>query len=85
MLLLLKIAVSPILVAVVSLAARWWGPTVGALLMGLPWLTGPVLYFLAVDKGTDFGVGASAGVVLFVAIFLLTLIQRATVGRSEIG
>jgi len=33
----------------------------------------------------DFGVGASAGVVLFVAIFLLTLIQRATVGRAEIG
>ena len=64
MLLLLKIAVSPILVAVVSLAARWWGPTVGALLMGLPWLTGPVLYFLAMDKGTAFGVGACAGIEL---------------------
>lgn len=33
----------------------------------------------------NFGVAASAGVVLFVAIFLLTLIQRATVGRSELG
>jgi multiple sugar transport system permease protein len=36
-------------------------------------------------KSSNFGVAASAGVVLFVAIFLLTLIQRATVGRSEIG
>src|SRR5215468_9295038 len=36
-------------------------------------------------KSADFGLGASAGVVLFVTIFLLTLIQRTTVGRSEIG
>ena len=64
MLLLLKIAVSPILVAVVSLAARWWGPTIGALLMGLPWLTGPVLYFLAMDKGVEFGVAACTGIEL---------------------
>jgi multiple sugar transport system permease protein len=36
-------------------------------------------------KASSFGVAASAGVVLFVAIFLLTLVQRATIGRSEIG
>jgi hypothetical protein len=64
MLLLLKIAVSPILVAGVSLAARWWGPTIGALLMGLPWLTGPVLYFLAMDRGVDFGIAACTGIEL---------------------
>ena len=64
MLLLLKIAVSPILVAGVSLAARWWGPTIGALLMGLPWLTGPVLFFLAMDKGVEFGVAACTGIEL---------------------
>lgn len=34
--------------------------------------------------GSDFGIAASAGVVMFVAIFLLTVIQRATVGRAEI-
>jgi multiple sugar transport system permease protein len=36
-------------------------------------------------KSFSFGLAASAGVVLFVAIFLLTLIQRATVGRAEVG
>lgn len=36
-------------------------------------------------KSANFGVAASAGVVLFVAIFILTVIQRATVGRAEIG
>lgn len=64
MLLLLKLAVPPVLVAVISLAARAWGPTVGALLMGLPWLTGPVLFFLTLEKGTGFGVGACAGILL---------------------
>jgi hypothetical protein len=64
MLLLLKLAVPPVLVAVVSLAARAWGPTIGALLMGLPWLTGPVLFFLTLEKGTDFGVGACSGILL---------------------
>ena len=36
-------------------------------------------------KTANFGVAAAAGVVLFVAIFLLTLLQRATVGRTEVG
>jgi multiple sugar transport system permease protein len=36
-------------------------------------------------KSLNFGVAAAAGVVMFLAIFLLTLIQRATVGRAEIG
>ena len=36
-------------------------------------------------KSSNFGVAASAGVVLFVAILLLTVIQRATVGQAEIG
>jgi hypothetical protein len=64
MLLLLKLAVPPVLVAAISLAARLWGPTVGALLMGLPWLTGPVLFFLVLDNGEAFGVGACAGIEL---------------------
>ena len=62
LLFLLKIALPPILVAVMSLAARWWGPNVGGLLMGLPWMTGPVLFFLALDKGDAFGVGACIGI-----------------------
>ena len=64
MLFLLKIAVPPILVALMSLAARRWGPTVGGLLIGLPWMTGPVLFFLGLDKGGEFAVAASAGIQL---------------------
>lgn len=74
MLFLLKVAVTPFLVAGVSLAARWWGPTIGGLLMGLPWFTGPVLFVLTFDKGIEFGVGAAIGIelaVLCVGAFIL--------------
>jgi hypothetical protein len=67
MLFFLKIAISPFLVAAVSLAARWWGPTVGGILMGLPWFTGPTLFVLIQDKGIAFGVGACVGIELGVA------------------
>jgi hypothetical protein len=82
MLLLLKIAVPPVLVAAISLAARLWGPTVGALLMGLPWLTGPVLFFLTMDKGEAFGVGACVGIelgVLCICAFLLAYGAASTI------
>jgi hypothetical protein len=67
MLFLLKIAITPFLVAAVSVAARWWGPTVGGILMGLPWFTGPTLFVLVQDKGIDFGVSACVGIELGVA------------------
>lgn len=74
MLFLLKIAITPLLVAGVSLAARWWGPTVGGILMGLPWFTGPTLFILTQEKGAEFGAAACVGVqlgVLCVAVFML--------------
>ena len=75
MLFLLKIALPPVLVAAMSVATRLWGPTIGGLLLGLPWMTGPVLFFLARDKGEAFGVGAcvlasSSGVVCLCAYML---------------
>ncbi len=76
---LLKIAVPPILVALMSLAARRWGPTVGGLLMGLPWMTGPVLFFLGLDKGGEFAVAACSGIQLgVVCICAFMLAYSAT-------
>jgi len=59
---LFKIAVPPVMVAAMTLAARRWGPTFGGLIMGLPWMTGPVLFFLALDKGEAFVLSAAIGV-----------------------
>jgi hypothetical protein len=83
-LLLLKIALPLILVALMSLVARWWGPTIGGLLMGLPWMTGPVLFFLALDKGVPFAVEACAGIeigVICVAAFMLAYGAVSTFAR----
>jgi hypothetical protein len=62
--LLFKIAVPPVLVAFMSLAARRFGPTMGGLLMGLPWMTGPVLYFLSLDRDASFATRMCTGVQL---------------------
>jgi len=81
---LLKITLPPVLVAVISLVARWWGPTIGGLLMGLPWMTGPVLVFLALDKGVPFAVEACTGIelgVICVAVFMLAYGAVSTVVR----
>lgn len=46
--------------------------------------TTPILYiYNQAFKNADFGVAAAAGVVFFVIIFALTVVQRLTVGRQE--
>lgn len=67
MLFLFKIVVPPLLVAFMSVVSRLWGPTVGGLLMGLPWMTGPVLFFLVLERGLEFGVEACVGIEIGVA------------------
>jgi len=45
-----------------------------------------VLYiYLNAFKSYEFGLAAAAGVVLFAIILVLTLLQRATIGRAEIS
>ncbi len=81
---LLKIAVPPALVAVMSLAARRWGPTFGGLIMGLPWMTGPVLFFLALDKGEQFAVDSCTGIeigVVCISAFMLAYAAMTSFAR----
>jgi hypothetical protein len=58
-LLLLKLVLAPILIAVVTLGARRWGPRVGGWLTGLPTVAGPTLVFYAFEQGTTFAARAS--------------------------
>lgn len=79
LLFLFKTAVPPVLVAAMSLAARRWGQTVGGLIMGLPWMTGPVLFFLALDKGDAFAVAATTGIELGVVSITAYMLGYALV------
>lgn len=52
---------TPILIAAASLAGRRWGPAVGGWLVGLPFTSGPVTFFLALDQGLGFAAAVASG------------------------
>jgi hypothetical protein len=59
--LVLKLVLTPGIIAAASLAGRRWGQTVGGWLVGLPLTSGPVAFFLALDHGTGFAAAAAFG------------------------
>ena len=58
----LKLVLTPALVGAASLAGRRWGSAVGGWLIGIPFTSGPIVFFLALDPGPDFAARAAAGV-----------------------
>ena len=63
----LKLLLVPVLLALISLAGKRWGPEVAGWLAGFPALTGPILFLLALEKGPEFA--ATAAVVSLSAVF----------------
>jgi hypothetical protein len=59
-LLALKLLLVPAFLLLVSLAGKRWGASVAGWLAGLPVVTGPILFFLAVERGTGFAANAAA-------------------------
>ncbi len=59
--LVLKLVLTPVLIAAASLAGRRWGQGVGGWLVGLPLTSGPVAFFLALDQGAGFAAAVAVG------------------------
>jgi len=57
----LKLILTPILIGSASLAGRRWGPAIGGWLVSLPLTSGPVTFFLALDRGTAFAATSAVG------------------------
>jgi hypothetical protein len=57
----LKLVVTPLLIAAATLVARRWGPGVGGWLAGFPLTSAPVSVFLALEQGPGFAADAAAG------------------------
>lgn len=57
----LKLALSPTLILIASLAARRWGVLVAGWLAGFPLTSGPVSVFLAVEQSPTFAAAAARG------------------------
>jgi hypothetical protein len=62
--LLLKLTLTPLLIAAATLVARRWGPTIGGWIVGLPLTSGPVSVFLALEQGRTFTAIAARGSIL---------------------
>jgi uncharacterized membrane protein (GlpM family) len=58
----LKLALTPTLIGAVSLAGRRWGPSVGGWLVGLPLTSAPLVFFLAVERGSTFAAATAIGI-----------------------
>jgi hypothetical protein len=59
---LLKLVATPLLVGAASLAGRRWGAEVGGWLVGIPFTSGPIALFLALDSGRGFAAQAATGI-----------------------
>lgn len=64
LLLVAKVVGTPLLIVLVSLVARRFGPSAGGLLAGLPLASGPVAGLLVAAHGPAFGLGAAQGILL---------------------
>ena len=60
--LLLKLTLTPLLIGAASLASRRWGAEVGGWLVGIPFTSGPIAFFLAIGPGQRFASDASIGI-----------------------
>jgi len=58
----LKLVLTPVLVGAASLAGRRWGPAVGGWVIGIPFTSAPVAFFLALDPGPRFAQEAALGI-----------------------
>jgi hypothetical protein len=62
--LLFKVILAPVLIGLVSLAGRKWGPAIAGWLLGLPLNSGPILVFLMLEQGPRFTTEAARGSLL---------------------
>jgi hypothetical protein len=58
----LKLVITPVLVGAASLAGRRWGSEIGGWLVGIPFTSAPVAFFLAIGPGPHFAAQASVGI-----------------------
>lgn len=69
--LLLKLTLVPLLIWLVTLAGRRWGPAVAGWLSAFPIVAGPILFALTLEQGAAFAARAAEGTLLAVVAILV--------------
>jgi hypothetical protein len=79
----LKLALSPALILIASLAARRWGVLVAGWIAGFPLTSGPVSIFLALEQGPGFAATAAEGTLVgVIAMILFCLVYARLAPRK---
>ncbi|QKZ13438.1 hypothetical protein [Spirosoma sp. KUDC1026] len=60
--LLIKVALMPVVMAIVTQASRKWGNRIGGLISSMPWIAGPILLFFILEQGKLFGIQSVPGI-----------------------
>lgn len=81
MILALKLVLTPTLIAAATLIGRRFGPSISGWLVGLPFTSGPVSLFLALEQGTGFAATAAAGSIAGVSASALFAVAYAAAAR----
>jgi hypothetical protein len=81
LILALKLVLTPALIAVATLVGRRFGPSISGWLVGLPFTSGPVSLFLALEQGTSFAAAAAAGSIGGVAASAIFAVAYAAMAR----
>ena len=85
MLLLFKLLLVPVIILLISLAGRMWGPRLSGVLGGFPVIAGPIIIFLTLDHGIEFGVtSAKAALTGVISIGLFSFIYAIASQRYGI-
>jgi hypothetical protein len=79
-LLMLKLIITPLIIAAATLVSRRWGERIGGLMIGLPLTSGPVSIFFAAEQGPAYAASAAKGSILGlipVAVFCAAYVHSA--------
>jgi hypothetical protein len=81
---ILKLLLTPLLIAALTLIGRRWGPDVSGAVAGLPLTSGPVSVFLALEQGTSFAAHAARGTLAgLIAVGAFCLAYALTASRRK--
>ncbi len=78
---LLKLLLTPLVIGGASLAGHRWGPAIGGWMVSLPLISGPVVFFLAIDQGASFAAEAARGSCAGNAALAVCFLAYARVAR----
>jgi hypothetical protein len=72
----------PPVILVVTLISRKWGNGIGGVIASLPWVGGPILFFIAIEQGSEFAQSAIPGVLVGIISWLVFCLTYILVGQK---